>query len=74
MRSGPRSTDPPEAPLSCPLDRADEANGLREPCSLMIDKITTVPRSKLGQHVGRLDDEDLLRLGRAIMVFFGLAG
>ena len=40
----------------------------------MVDKLTTVPRSKLGEHVGRLNDEDMVRLGRAIMVFLGLAG
>jgi mRNA interferase MazF len=68
------TTDPTEAPLFRLRIEPNEANGLREPCSLMVDKITTVPRSKLGQHVGRLDDEDLLRLGRAILVFFGLAG
>lgn len=68
------TTDPTEAPLFRLRVEPTEANGLREPCSLMVDKITTVPRSKLGQHVGRLDDEDLVRLGRAILVFFGLAG
>ena len=68
------TTDPTEAPLIRLLVEPNEANGLREPCSLMVDKITTVPRSKLGQHVGRLDDEDLVRLGRAILVCFGLAG
>ncbi len=40
----------------------------------MVDKITTVPRSKLGERVGRLSDEELVRLGRAILVFLGLAG
>jgi mRNA interferase MazF len=40
----------------------------------MVDKVTTVPRSKLGERVGRLDDEQMVRLGRAILVFFGLAG
>jgi mRNA interferase MazF len=32
-----------------------------------------VARSKVGVHVGRLEDEDILRLNRAIMVFLGLA-
>jgi mRNA interferase MazF len=40
----------------------------------MVDKITTVPKSKLGIQVGRLDDENLLRLNRAMLVFLGLAG
>src|SRR3981081_1867543 len=49
-------------------------NGLHEPSSLMVDKITTVPRVKLGERVGRLGDEDMVRLGRAMVVFLGLAG
>lgn len=68
------TTDPTEAPLFRLRVEPDEVNGLREPCSLMVDKITTVPRSKLGEPVGRLGDEELVRLGRAIIVFFGLAG
>ena len=68
------STDPTEAPLFRLRIDPDEVNGLRESCSLMVDKITTVPRSKLGEPIGRLSDEELVRLGRAILVFFGLAG
>ena len=68
------TTDPTEAPLFRLQIEPDDTNGLREPCSLMVDKITTVPRSKLGDRIGKLGDEELVRLGRAIMVFFGLAG
>jgi mRNA interferase MazF len=39
----------------------------------MVDKVTTVPKSKVGAHIGRLDDEDILRLNRAVLVFLGLA-
>ncbi len=68
------TTDPTEAPLFRLRIDPDEVNGLQEPCSLMVDKNTTVPRSELSEHVGRLGDDELVRLGRAIMVFFGLAG
>lgn len=68
------TTDSTEAPLFRLRIEPDEVNGLRETCSLMVDKITTVPRSKLGEHVGRLSDEEMVRMGRAILVFFGLAG
>ena len=68
------TTDPTEAPLFRLRIDPDDANGLRQPCSLMVDKITTVSRSKLGERVGRLSDEELVRLGRAILVFLGLAG
>ncbi|HVM04575.1 MAG TPA: type II toxin-antitoxin system PemK/MazF family toxin [Acidimicrobiales bacterium] len=68
------STDLTEAPLFRLRVEPDELNGLREPSSLMVDKLTTVPRSKLGTHVGRLSDEEMVRLGRAVLVFLGLAG
>jgi len=68
------TTDPTDAPLFRLLVEPDELNRLREPSRLMIDKLTTVPRSKLGEHVGRLADDDMVRLGRAMLVFLGLAG
>lgn len=68
------TTDPTEAPLFRIRVEADDINGLRESCNLMVDKITTVPRAKLGQRIGRLGDEQTVSLGRAVLVFFGLAG
>lgn len=50
------------------------ANGLTAPCNLMIDKVMTVPKQKVGTRIGRLEDADLVRLNRAIVVFLGLAG
>jgi mRNA interferase MazF len=49
-------------------------NGLRTPSQLMIDKITTVSKTKVQARAGRLSDEDVLRLNRAVIVFVGLAG
>jgi mRNA interferase MazF len=49
-------------------------NGLNEPSRLMADKVTTVPKTRLGRRLGRLDDESMLRLNRALIVFLGLAG
>lgn len=68
------TTDPTDAPLFRLLVEPNDANGLRVACRLMVDKITTVPKSKLGTRVGRLDEEDALRLNRAVLVFLGLAG
>jgi mRNA interferase MazF len=39
----------------------------------MADKITTVPKTRLGARIGRLADEDMVRLHRAILVFLGIA-
>ena len=68
------TTDPTSAPLIRLPVVPDADNGLHERCSLMVDKITTVPRSKLGQRLGRLADDDLVRLERSVVVFLGLAG
>ena len=68
------TTDPTEAPLLRLLIEPSSQNGLHEPSSLMVDKITTVQRSKLGERIGRLSSEDMVRLDRAIVVFLGLAG
>jgi len=68
------TTDPTEAPLIRLQVEPSDVNGLREPSNLMVDKITTVPRSKRGDRVGRLAGEDMVRLDRAIVVFLGLAG
>lgn len=68
------TTDVTEAPLIRLRVEPDASNGLREPCSLMVDKLTTVPRSKLGVKIGQLGDDDMLRLTRSIAVFLGLAG
>ncbi|HKY85609.1 MAG TPA: type II toxin-antitoxin system PemK/MazF family toxin [Pseudorhodoplanes sp.] len=67
------TTDATEAPLLRLPVEPNERNGLRARCRLMVDKITTVPKSKVGSRVGRLDDADMLRLNRAILVFLGLA-
>jgi mRNA interferase MazF len=40
----------------------------------MVDKVMTVPKTKVGTRIGRLEDADPVRLNRAIVVFLGLAG
>lgn len=67
------TTDDTDAPLFRLPVAPNERNGLRIRCHLMVDKVTTVPKSKVGAHIGRLDDEDILRLNRAVLVFLGLA-
>ena len=68
------TSDPTDAPSIRPIVEPDAANGLKAPSRLMVDKITTVPRGKLGRRIGRLDPADTARLDRALMVFLGLAG
>lgn len=68
------TSDQADAPLiRLPVEPSD-TNGLRQPSKIMVDKLVTVRRSALDKHLGRLGDEDMVRLGRALVVFLGLAG
>jgi mRNA interferase MazF len=67
------TTDSTDLPVfRVPLEPTAE-NGLRAVSRLMVDKVTTVPRSRLGQCIGCLADDNLLRLNRSLLVFLGLA-
>ena len=68
------TTDPTDAPLFRLAVEPSASNGLRAVSRLMVDKITTVPKARLGDRVGRLDDADMVRLAQAMLVFLGLAG
>lgn len=70
----PFTTNMTAAPLFRLSVTPSEANGLKEQSSLMVDKLTTVPKSRLGKLIGRLGDEDIVRLNQAVIVFLGLAG
>ena len=48
-------------------------NGLCVTSEIMADNATSVLRTKLGCRVGRLNDGDMVRLDRALLVFPGLA-
>jgi hypothetical protein len=39
----------------------------------MVDEVTAGRRSKIGKAVGRLDDPTMIRVNRAIALWFGLA-
>jgi mRNA interferase MazF len=68
------TSDPTDAPLLRLAVEPSEANGLRRTSRLMVDKITTIPKTKLGRRLGKLADTDMVRLNRAMMIFLGLAG
>ena len=67
------TTDPVDLPVFRIPVEPTEDNGLRAASHLMADKVTTVQRSRLGQRIGFLADDDLLRLNRSLLVFLGLA-
>jgi mRNA interferase MazF len=69
----PLTTNPLDAPLTRIDVEVTAATGIEQPSKIMIDKITTMPRANVHDHLGRLPDADLIRLDRALLVFLGLA-
>jgi mRNA interferase MazF len=67
------TSDQTEAPLLRLPVKPNEQNGLRAESRLIVDKITTVRKAKIGEKIGRMDDDDIVCLNRAMMVFLGLA-
>jgi len=66
------TTDPTEAPLLRMLIEPTDRNGLSSGSRLMVDKVTTVPKARLGKRIGKLNDEDVVRLNRALTVLAGV--
>jgi mRNA interferase MazF len=66
------TTDPIQAPDLRPFLEPTEENGLRQGCRMMVDKISTVSSSGLGEHIGRLSAGDMARVDHALLTFLGL--
>lgn len=62
-----------DAPLFRLTVEPSKMNGLRSLSQLMIDKITTVRRDRIGKKIGELENETLLRVNRALALWFGIA-
>lgn len=69
----PFTTNPTDAPIVRPMVAPDRDNGLKSPCRLMADKISTIPKTSLGRRLGRLGPDDMAALERAILTFLGFA-
>jgi mRNA interferase MazF len=68
----PLTSDLQEAPLvRIDIDPTPE-NGLCEPSQIMIDKVATVPRRKVGRLIGRVDGATMRRVDGALAQFLGL--
>ncbi len=50
-----------------------QTNRLRERSDVMIDKISAVARSKLGDPIGVLSDDDMERVEQALLLVLGIA-
>ena len=62
-----------DAPLFRIRVAASAQTGRRQPSDVMADKPQTVPRDKVGETIGRLPDDTMLRVNRAIALFLGFA-
>lgn len=70
----PLISDPTSARLFRVSIEPSPANGLRKRSYAMTDKIVTVPKTRIRDCVGRLNESDIVALNRAVFVFLGLAG
>lgn len=68
----PLTTDSTDIPLLRIQLEPVPGTGLAQTSSIMVDKLTTMPRSKLGERVGAVSDTDMLALSRALVVFLGI--
>jgi mRNA interferase MazF len=59
----------PAAPLLRISIEPNTDNGLRKNSQVMIDKAQTVPRDKVGTTIGRLHEDTLVAVDRALAVF-----
>lgn len=69
----PLTTSPVDAPLIRISVEPTATTGIEQPSQIMVDRVTTIPRANVREHLGRLVDADWVRLDRALLVFLGLA-
>lgn len=68
----PFTTNKTDAPLFRVVVTPDEVNGLSEETRIMLDKVTAIPRTGLGQRVGSLSDVYMAQVSRGLVVFLGI--
>jgi mRNA interferase MazF len=69
----PITSDLRETPLFRVTINPDDENCLLLPSQVMVDKAQTISREKIGSTFGRLNNESLLAVNRALAVFLGFA-
>jgi mRNA interferase MazF len=62
-----------DAPLYRLQIEPTDANGLKAPSQVMVDKIIAMPREKCGRVIGRIDETALIALNHMLSVVVGLA-
>ena len=61
-----------DAPLFRIQVEPTETNGLNTISQIMVDKLYTTPRDKIGEIIGYLDTKLILAVERALAVFIGI--
>jgi mRNA interferase MazF len=66
------TTDATELPLFRILVQPDASNGLHEPSRVMVDKITTVHKSKVGKRLGEISPAQMEQVENALLIHLGM--
>lgn len=61
------------APLLRVTVQPSTENGLKKPSQVMVDKVMTVKRDKIGPTFGRIDADAMVEVERCLAVFLGIA-
>ncbi|MFN3847369.1 MAG: type II toxin-antitoxin system PemK/MazF family toxin, partial [Paracoccaceae bacterium] len=61
------------APLLRVTVQPSAENGLQKPSQVMVDKVMTVKRDKVGPAFGRIEADALVEVERRLAVFLGIA-
>lgn len=69
----PLSSTVIDAPMFRVTVDPSPANGLQKVSQVMVDKIITVRTERVSKTIGRLDEDALVRVTRALSVWVGLA-
>jgi mRNA interferase MazF len=67
------SGTPQDTPLLRLSVEPDDENGLRKPSQIMVDKVMTMRRDKVGAAFGKLNAETMVSVNRLLAVFLGFA-
>lgn len=62
-----------DAPLFRIALEPDAGNGLKARSQVMVDKIFSVRTERIGKPIGRVGDDTMIAVGRALAVWLGIA-
>lgn len=62
-----------DAPLFRIALQPNAANRLKAPSQIMVDKVFSVRTDRVGKTIGRVGDDTMIAVGRALAVWLGIA-